>query len=45
MQEGVLFEASAYIVYIMERSRFVLVCIFRKAIKNFEAKVGVPEGP
>ena len=30
-----------YIVYIKERYLFSLVCTFRKAIKNFEAKVNV----
>ena len=45
MQEGVLFEALAYIVYIRERYNFPLVCTLKKAIKNFEVKVDVQNFP
>ena len=36
VQERVLFEALTYIVYIMERYSFCVVCTYKKTIENFE---------
>lgn len=44
MIEGVLFEASIYIIHIRKRHYFSLVRTFRNAVKNFEVKVSVPCG-
>ena len=45
MQEGVLCEALAYVIYIRERYYFSLVYISKKVVNFFEVKVDVQKGP
>ena len=42
--EGVLFEASTYIVYLRERFCFPLLCTFKKVIKSIDVKIDVQKG-
>ena len=43
-EEGALFEALAYIMFIRERYSFSPVCTTKKAMKNFEVKEDMQKG-
>jgi hypothetical protein len=40
-----MFEALAYIAYLIERYYFSLVCTSKKVVKTYDVKVDVQKGP